>query len=36
MGPREIGLEVVDWIYLTQDNDRWRALLNTVMNVLVP
>jgi hypothetical protein len=23
---REIGWECVDWIYLTQDRDRWRAV----------
>jgi hypothetical protein len=27
----EIGLGVVDWIGLTQDRYRWRALVNTVM-----
>jgi hypothetical protein len=30
----EIGLSVVDWIGLAQD--RWRALVNTVMNLQVP
>jgi hypothetical protein len=35
---REIGLGSVDWIQLAHDRDRWRALVNTVMNlqVLVP
>jgi hypothetical protein len=28
----EIGLSVVDWIYLAQDRYRWRALVNAVMN----
>jgi hypothetical protein len=32
----EIGLNVVDWIGLVQDRYRWRALMNTVMNFLVP
>jgi hypothetical protein len=26
----------VDWINLAQDRDRWRTLMNTVMNLLVP
>jgi hypothetical protein len=25
-----------DWIDLTQDMDQWRALVNTVMNLLDP
>jgi hypothetical protein len=36
MDLREIGLEDVDWIHLAQDTDRWRALVNTVMNLRVP
>jgi hypothetical protein len=24
------------WIYLAQDGDQWRALVNTVMNLRVP
>jgi hypothetical protein len=36
MDLREIGLRDVDWIYLAQDKDRWRALVNTVMSLQVP
>jgi hypothetical protein len=35
MDLREIGWESVDWIQLAQDRDRWRALVNTVMNLRV-
>jgi hypothetical protein len=29
----EIGLNVVDWIGLAQDSDKWRALVKAVMNL---
>jgi hypothetical protein len=32
----EIALNVVDWIGLAQDTYRWRALVNSVMNLRVP
>jgi hypothetical protein len=31
----EIGWGVVEWIHLAQDRDRWRAVVNAVMNLLV-
>jgi hypothetical protein len=33
---REIGWDGWDWIVLAQDRDRWRALVNTVINFWVP
>jgi hypothetical protein len=36
MDLREIGFRDVDWIHLAQDRDRWRALVNTVMNLQFP
>jgi hypothetical protein len=36
MDLREIGFGDEDWIHLAQDRDRWRALVNTVMNLWVP
>jgi hypothetical protein len=32
----EIGRSGADWIALTQDKDKWRALVNAVMNLRVP
>jgi hypothetical protein len=32
----EIGVSVVDWIGLSQDMYRWRALVNSVMNLRLP
>jgi len=33
---REMGCGNVDWIELAQDWDRWRTLVNSVMNLRVP
>jgi hypothetical protein len=32
---RETGWMGVEWIQLAQDGDRWRALVNTVMNLRI-
>jgi hypothetical protein len=36
MDLREIEWGDTDWNDLAQDRDQWRALVNTVMNLLVP
>jgi hypothetical protein len=36
MDLREIRFGDVDWIHWAQDKDRWRALVNMVMNLRVP
>jgi hypothetical protein len=35
MDLREIGWGCVEWIHLAQDRDRWRAVVNAVMNLRV-
>jgi hypothetical protein len=32
---QEVGLEGMVWIDLAQDRDRWRALVNAVMNLQI-
>jgi hypothetical protein len=36
MDLRETVFGDVDWIHWAQDRDRWRVLVNTVMNLRVP
>ena len=33
---QEVGYWGMDWIDLAQNRDRWQALVNTVINLLVP
>ena len=33
---QKVGHGGIDWIELAQDRDRWKALVNMVMNLWVP
>jgi hypothetical protein len=36
MNVRETGWDGMNWICLAQDRNQWRAVVNMVMNLLVP
>jgi hypothetical protein len=36
MDIQEVEWECVDWIDMAQERDRWRALVNAVMNLRAP
>jgi hypothetical protein len=36
MDLEEIGINAGNWVYLDQDRDYWRALVNAALNLRVP
>jgi hypothetical protein len=35
-GLKERGWEGIDWVTLAQDRDKWQALANMVIKLLIP
>ena len=33
---KEIGINTRNWLYLTQDRDYWRGLVNVTLNLWIP
>jgi hypothetical protein len=36
MDPQEVGWGAMEWIILVQERDKWRTVVNWVMNLWVP
>ena len=36
MGVQEVRCEGMEWIDVTQERDRWQAIVNAVINLQVP
>jgi hypothetical protein len=36
MGLREKGSDGTDWLHLAKEKNKWKALVNTDMNIRVP
>jgi hypothetical protein len=36
MGFKELAWEIVDWIYVAQNWNRWRVLVNMATNFRIP
>jgi hypothetical protein len=36
MGLQEVGFGAMEWIYLVQDRDRWRTVVDAIKNPRVP